>query len=160
MKRKIIISLTIIAALLLLIFGYNVMKSKAAYTPQQNLSPVIEIPDVGIMKMNEVTEFEKPVVALFYADWCTYCRRFMPEYGKVAKKYNDKYTFAVINCDYPEYADLLRDFHIMSFPTLFIIDKKLEHFFMLNIASTVDNEIFEEELNNYEKFRNKITLKQ
>lgn len=160
MKKKIIlISLTVILILSAGIYGIASMKSRYAYEPQQNLSPTIEIPETGIVPLNEITDIEKPTVTLFYTDWCTFCRRFMPEYGKISKKYSKKYNFSIVNCDNPEYSKTIEKFHILGFPSLFIIDKKLNHNFMLNIASTADTKVFEEELDNYHKSRSEIIKK-
>jgi len=156
MKKKFFIGLFIAAVIGLSVFAYAALAKKNDYRPQQNLQSPIEIPDTGIVKYSEITDNEKPVVAMFYVDWCGYCRRFMPEYGKLAKKLGDKYTFSVVNCDEAENAELTREYNIMSFPSLFVIDNKLVHSFSLNMAGTVEPEIMQEELEEYINFRNRI----
>ncbi len=155
MKKKFFLGLFIAAAVGLFVFAHYELKNSDD-AAQQNIQAAIEIPAEGIVKYNEITDFEKPVVILFYVDWCGYCRRFMPEFGKIAKKFSDEYTFAVINCDYPENADMIKEFNIMSFPELFLTDKKLEHSFSLNMADIQDLDIMKKELNSYLNFRNRM----
>ncbi len=157
MKKKFFIGLFIVAAVGLFIFAHLALRTNSErYQPQQNLHAPIEIPSAGITTYQEVSDFEKPIVAMFYVDWCGYCRRFMPKFGRLAELYGDKYNFVVINCEHAENMELVKDFHIMGFPTLFIMDKKLEHSFSLYMAATEDSDIMREELDNYIKFRNKI----
>jgi thiol-disulfide isomerase/thioredoxin len=155
MKKKFFISLFIVAAIGLFVFAGVVLKKNVEakkqvnYTPQQNLQAPIEIPSTGIITLIEAEKLEKPIVALFYVDWCAYCRKFMPTFGEFAEKYKNDYTFAVVNCDKPENLEKVKEFHIMGFPSLFIVDKKINHKFSLHMASSADKSIFQEELDNY-----------
>ncbi len=154
-RKKFFIGLFIFACIGLFIFAYIVLKPNGEqYSPQQNIKAPIEIPDSGIVTIEEANKIDKPIVAMFYVDWCSYCRKFMPVFGKLAKEYKDKYTFAVINCDMSQYANLVKEFHIMGFPTLFIIDNEVNHKFSLNMAGTVDNSVMKEELDSYLNVRN------
>ena len=123
---------------------------------QNNLRAPIEIPAEGVVKFSDIKDFEKPILTMFYVDWCGYCRRFMPMFGELAKEYADKYTFAVVNCDEPENTSFYKEMGVMGFPTLFIIDKKHDFHFAVNMAGTQDVEIMRSELNRYLNFRVKI----
>lgn len=159
MKKKFFIGLFIVAAVGLLSLLFFMNQANSEYQPQQNIQAPIEIPDTGITTYQEVTDTEKPIVAMFYVDWCGYCRRFMPNFGKMAKKFNKDYNFVVINCDNAENLQLVKDYHIMGFPTVYMIDNKLNHSFTLNMAGTEDLNIMKEELTKYTKFRNGILEK-
>lgn len=159
MIKKILMGLGVLFIVLLLAIGSFILYlnfHKPSYEPQTNLNAPIEIPEVGIIKYSDEISEEKPMVALFYVDWCTYCRRFMPVFGELAKKHSDNYNFVVVNCDYPENRNIIEELHISGFPTLFIIDKKLDHKFTMNMSATSDKSIAEEELKNYLNFRNKF----
>ena len=159
MKKKFFIGLFIVAAVGLLSTLFFMYKINNEPQPQQNLQAPIEIPDAGITTYQEVTDTEKPIVAMFYVDWCGYCRRFMPNFGKIAKKFSKDYNFVVVNCDDANNIPLAKDYHIMGFPTIYMIDKKLDHSFTLSMAGTEDLNIMKEELANYTKFRNRILEK-
>lgn len=157
MKKKFFIGLFIFASIGLFIFAHIVLKNNSMqYTPQQNLSAPIEIPDKNIITYEEAKSIDKPIVMMFYVDWCTYCRKFMPVFGEMARRYKDTYSFTVINCDNPDNTELLKVFHISGFPTLFLVDKKINHKFTLNMAGTVQPNILKEELDDYLDFRKNI----
>ncbi len=158
-KKKFFIVLAIIAiigmiGLAVVVYIENTKKA-AKYTPPMLNAP-IEIPDTGIVKYKDITDFEKPAAVLFYVDWCTYCRRFMPVFGEISKTYKDKYTFSVVNCDYPENRKMVEDFHIMGFPTVYIIDKKYDYTTGINSFATSKKEFLTDELDKYYKLRSRI----
>lgn len=156
MKKKFFIALFIVAAIGVFIFADIVLnKNVNAYQPQQNIKAPIEIPDTGIVTIQDTFYTDKPVVALFYVDWCSYCRKFMPVFGQFAKKYGDDYVFAAVNCDLPENQSFIKSYSIMGFPSVFIIDNKLDFQYALNTSITVDNNSFSNELDKYIKLRNK-----
>ncbi len=161
MKKAIIITIVSVAIVAVSAVIYGVLKGEStSYTPQQNLDAPIEIPDTAIVTIQEANNIDKPQVAMFYVDWCTYCRRFMPKFGEIAKKYSDKYTFTVINCDNPENKEIVEKFHIMGFPALFVIDNEVGHNFSMHMGATVNNDIMIEELDNYLAVREKFLNKQ
>ena len=158
MKKKFFIGLFVFAVVGLFIFAHLVLKNnEPKYEPQQvNLPAPIEIPATGVVSYEEAQNIDKPIVAMFYVDWCSYCRKYMPIFGELANFYKDKYSFVAINCDYPQYTKMVQDFHIMAFPSLFVIDNKIGHKFSLNMASTTSKSIAKEELDNYLKVRKNI----
>ncbi len=113
----------------------------------------IEIPDPSIVTIQDVKDRRKPTIAFFYVDWCGYCKRFMPIYGEVAKEYKNKFNFAVIHCEKPENENIVKEFEIRGFPTLFIIDKRVNYNFPLSGSVTRDKEALEKELDKYLKLR-------
>ena len=157
MKKKFFIGLFLFAAAGLFIFAHIVLKQNDNYYQiQQNLNAPIEIPDASVKTIEEAEKIDKPVVALFYVDWCGYCRKFMPVFGKIASQYVKDYTFAAINCDNPAYFQMLKDFHIIGFPSVFVIDKKINHKFILNTAVLSDESLIKEELDSYLRVRKNI----
>ena len=158
MKKKFFIGLFIFAAIGLFLFAHLALRSNNVpeYQPQQNLPAPIEIPSTGVMLYEEAKAIDKPMVAMFYVDWCSYCRKYMPVFGELAAVYKDKYSFVAINCDNPQYKELVNSFHIMAFPSLFVIDEKIGHKFSLNMAATTQKSIAREELDNYLKVRKNI----
>ena len=158
MKKKFFIGLFIFATIGLFIFAHLALKhnaEKEAQPIQGNLNAPIEIPEGNIISYEEAEKLEKPMVVMFYVDWCTYCRRFMPIFAKYSQKYNKDYTFTVVNCDVPKNFKMITKFNIMGYPTLFVIDKKLDFDFQLNHIVTIDEDVMKNELNKYSKLRTK-----
>lgn len=158
MKRKIIIGLSVVIAVSLLAFVYVKVKTNqiiAAQQQQAKLRAPIEIPATGIVNIQDAETSQKPILAMFYVDWCTYCRRFMPVFGALATQYGDKYTFAVVNCDDPANEKLKEEMYLMGYPTLVIIDKQLDFSHNINSAATIDSNLMQNELEKYLKLRQK-----
>lgn len=67
----------------------------------------------------------KPSVVLFYANWCTYCRKFMPKFNSLAKIYGDKYNFVKINIESSDDNKRISNkYEVKSLPTVYIIEPK------------------------------------
>ncbi|MBQ8886846.1 MAG: redoxin domain-containing protein [Candidatus Gastranaerophilales bacterium] len=160
MKKKFFIGLFVVVVIGLFVFAHLALKNnEQQYQAQQNLSAPIEVPDKNVMTFEDAEKLDKPMVVMFYVDWCTYCRRFMPIFGEFANKYKDKYSFAVINCDKLMYEKMVKDFNIMGFPTVFIVDKKFDLRFTLQMASMADKSVMTDELDRYLKSRAKMLQK-
>lgn len=77
----------------------------------------------GNRLLNPYDNSDKPVFVLFKTDWCGYCKQFKPTYEELAKAFNGKITFCVVDGD--ECVDLknkinsfLYGYKILGFPTL------------------------------------------
>lgn len=158
MKKKFFIGLFIVAAIGLFIFAHIVLKHnnvEQQQTVQQNLNAPIEIPEGKIISLEEAQKLEKPMIVMFYVDWCTYCRRFMPKFAEYSKEFDKDYSFTLVNCDLPQYHQMLEEYHIMGYPTLYVIDKKLDFQYQLHAIVTIDKDIMTKELNRYSNLRSK-----
>lgn len=95
-----------------------------AFNPKENLNH-------SDYKIGTTYEFaiqdKKPFIALFYTDWCTYCMRFMPKYKALADSYKNKYNFVMINAESPAYAQIVQDYAIGMFPTVYIVDPEIDN---------------------------------
>lgn len=67
---------------------------------------------------------KKPIIVFFYTDWCGFCQRFVPTYGKVSKLKEIKKNFAVayVNCERSENSKLMQEYGIQAFPTVYVLD--------------------------------------
>lgn len=76
--------------------------------------------------MEKALKKEKPVIVWFYTDWCGYCQRFAPTFGKVTKDKKIKNNFAVayVNAEYAENQDLVQEYQIQGFPTIYLLNPK------------------------------------
>ena len=157
MKKKFFIGLFIFATVGLFIFDNIVLKAPEVEQAQElALQAPIEIPATGILSYEEAIKSDKPVLAMFYVDWCTYCRRFMPIFGAFSVLYKDNFTFAAINCENLEYKEILKNYNIMGYPTVYLIDKKLDFDYTLSPMTLSEKETLEKELNRYLKLRAKV----
>ena len=107
---------------------------------------------IGI-KYEDAIKSDKPILALFYVDWCGYCLKFMPKYKLIHTLYKDKFNIVMINAEYPQYSQLVDDVSLSGFPTLYIIDKKYDNRIMLNNAIYTDLKKLRVELDRFLRIR-------
>lgn len=68
----------------------------------------------------ELEKAEGPVAAVFHAEWCPYCRRFMPTFAKLAEEYGDPIRFVSIDVD--DAPDLEEAYDIGKIPTVLLLE--------------------------------------
>lgn len=82
---------------------------------------------IGITYEEAVDLSEKPMVALFYADWCSYCMKFMPKFKILSGLYKDNYNFVMVNVENKQYAQLVDSMSLTGYPTVYILDPKYDN---------------------------------
>ena len=102
---------------------------------------------------NSVIKKSKPVLVLFYADWCRYCIRFMPIYEQAAEKYGEDLEFAKVNVEDKKYEKLVRESKISGFPTVMILDKKYDNKIVIPNSSLITIEDLSTELDRFTRIR-------
>ena len=121
-----------------------------ALTPKANMKPS----DYKVGTTYELAmKADKPFIALFYADWCTYCKKFMPKYKILSEVYGNKCNFVMINVENPAYEKLVKDYAINGFPTIYIIDPTIDNRVLLNNALYDDLFKLRVELERYSRIR-------
>ena len=147
-SKKFVIS----AVITVLMFA--VVGTALAVLPKANMKPSDY--DIGVT-YEQVKNQDKPIVAVFYVDWCTYCKRFMPRLDKVRNINKDKFNFVLINVEDSKNESLVREYRISGYPAVYIIDTKYDN------RVHIDNPFFfffsdlNKEVVRYYNFRNLIT---
>ena len=95
----------------------------------------------------------KPFIALFYADWCTYCMRMMPKYKVISDVYKNKYNFVMINADDQNQIGVIKDYAIGGFPTMYIIDPTIDNRILISNTLYDDLGKIRVELDRYLRIR-------
>ena len=67
--------------------------------------------DLGVT-YEEAAKIDKPIIGVFYVDWCTYCQRFMPRLDKVRNINKDKFSVVLINVDDPNNEKISKEYRI------------------------------------------------
>ena len=86
--------------------------------------------DTKVIQLNkenfkkEVTESEGLWLILFYAPWCGHCKRFHPEFEKIAKVTKGLFKIGAVNCE--EEKDLAKKYKIDGFPTVLFFGENKE----------------------------------
>lgn len=69
---------------------------------------------------------KKPMIVLFYADWCGFCVRFMPIYEELYKNHKDQFNFVKVNVEDKKYEAAVKKYEIAAFPTVFMVNTKTD----------------------------------
>lgn len=93
----------------------------------------------------------KPMIVLFYADWCHYCINFMPTYQALYKKFRHKYNFVKINVEDSKYRKEIEKYQIVGFPTVFLVNPKKDTHIQLQNRDFGDMDKLENELKEFYK---------
>lgn len=64
----------------------------------------------------------RPVLVMFYAPWCKFCKILKPEYSAAATELKGKYILAALDVNRPENAIARKSYNITGFPTLLYFD--------------------------------------
>ena len=150
MKKKVLISI--------LVLFIVVVTSAVAYALTSSMVSTKSKPSdykVGV-SYDEAMKGDKPVVALFYVDWCGYCMKFMPRFKTLESLYKNKYNFVMIKAEDSSRRDLVADVALSGYPTVYIIDPKYANRFLLNNGIYMDLPKFRTELDRYLRIRTRL----
>ena len=94
---------------------------------------------------------DKPMMLLFYADWCHFCIDFMPKFEALYKKYKHKYNFVKINVEDPTYAKEVEKYQIQGFPSVFLVNTQKDTHIQLDNNTFGDIEQLKSDLEDFYK---------
>lgn len=150
MNKKIkitIISLTILFLIGIVSAASFALMPKAVHKPSDY--------DLGITYEQAAKE-DKPVIGVFYVDWCTYCQRFMPKLDKVRNINKNKINVVLINVDDPQNAKIAEDYRISGYPTVYIMDPLYDNRVHIDSAYLDSVTSLNKEVQRYLNFRKLI----
>lgn len=152
MKKKIFITLGVVLVLLAMsVAGFAYASMNAPKHPSEY--------HIGIT-YEDALKSEKPMLAVFYVDWCGYCLRFMPKFNILSKLYKDKFNFVMINVEESkETAKLAQEVGIGGFPTVYVLDPKYDNRVLMPNAFYQDLGKFRVELDRYLRIRGLLDSK-
>ena len=147
MKKKFIIIFSLIITAIFATVGWgfaNGAFNPAGMTPSEY--------KIGI-SYPEAMQSDKPAIILFYTDWCSYCKKFMPKFKIISKLYKDDYNFVMLNGEADNNQALVEDIALTGLPTLYIFDPKYDNRVHLNNGIYMDLKKLRAELDRYLKIR-------
>lgn len=91
----------------------------------------------------------RPVIAVFYVDWCHFCQAFMPKFEKLAKQYKGKMTFTTVNVEDPKNADIAKEYDIKAYPTVFFINPTTKEKQQVDSSAFATEETMKQAIDSY-----------
>lgn len=79
-------------------------------------------------ELEDVVSSKKSMV-LFHADWCGYCKKFMPTWDSLSSKWNenqDAVQFVKVDCgnpkENPSHREIMDKYNIKGYPTIYVFE--------------------------------------
>lgn len=140
---------TLIALVALVLIGISI-SSCMAILPKANMKPSDY--DLGVT-LEQASAEDKPIISVFYVDWCTYCKRFMPKLDKVRNINKNDVNVVLINVENKDNEKIAREYRITGYPTVYIMDPGYDNRVHIDSAylDTVDS--LNKEVQRYLAFR-------
>ena len=83
---------------------------------------IIEVNSKNAEKFKNIVKEDKPVLMLYYAEWCPHCQIFKPTWKDIQEELKSKRNIRVAEVEYKDLSFIPKKYkEIISFPTLRVI---------------------------------------
>ncbi|MEW5822431.1 MAG: thioredoxin family protein [Cyanobacteriota bacterium] len=122
MKKVLLIIIPLL--LIIIIYFSYILLNNTPKKSEVNLGEYVYAEDNSVNDVNEMLKTsingDRPVILMFYSQWCGSCRKIRPAYETVRDEYSDKAVF--IDVDVDENPDLAGQFKVFFVPSLFALN--------------------------------------
>ena len=77
-------------------------------------NPKADMYNLGI-SYDEAVQQNKPIVLLFYTNWCSACKTFLPMFKAQQQKFGDSYIFTTLNAEDENHAVTIKSYYIRCY---------------------------------------------
>ena len=107
--------------------------------------------EIAGIPYEKAVKAKKPMIVLFYADWCGFCVRFMPIYEELYKNHKNQFNFVKVNVEDKKYEAAVKKYEIAAFPTVFMVNTKTDKREQLKNENFGDMSKLDELMNDFYK---------
>lgn len=105
----------------------------------------------GTLTCEQALKKDKPVVVMYSADYCLYCKRFKPIFFHLSDNMSDKYNFAYYDVTKKNKPSSCDNVDLEGIPTLYIINPKNNKKYLISEKYYSNPEQLKQRLNDYYK---------
>lgn len=91
--------------------------SELPWEEEPDSKDVFHVPDAKTWKQTLKTK-DSPILAMFYAPWCGYCKKIKPDFGAAATELKSKAILAALDVTRPELYEFQAVYNVTGFPTI------------------------------------------
>lgn len=140
----------LIISIVVLVLTACTITASMALLPKAKVKPSDY--DMG-MTYEKASKVDKPIIGVFYVDWCTYCQKFMPKLDKVRNINKNQFNVVLINVDDPNNKNFVEEYKITGFPSVYILDPKYDNRVFIDSPYLESVESLNKEVQRYLNFR-------
>lgn len=118
---------------------------------------IVNLYDFGVDYDKAIT-MDKPIVLMFYTNWCSACKRAVPLVKAQQQKYGEAFVFTSLNAEDVKYSTIIKDYRLRCFPTVYIIDPKYNNRVHIEVSYLFNAQALSGELDRYLSIRQKLDL--
>lgn len=96
--------------------------SDMPWEEQEDAQDILHVPDAKAWR-KILNNHGLPILAMFYAPWCGYCKRLKPEFSAAASSVKSKAILAALDVTRSELYELQSIYNISGFPTLLYFEE-------------------------------------
>jgi len=101
---------------------------EAPWEEDDGSQDIVHLPDPSSLTKLLRKEDKKPILIMFYAPWCGYCKKMKPDYAAAAKEIKGQGILAAIDVNRPENSPVRKLYNISGFPTLLYFESGVMKF--------------------------------
>lgn len=112
-----------------------------------------------ITEISQATSLDpsKPILVLFYGNYCKTCHEFIPIFKNLSKDYAKTYNFAMLNIQDPANYPIVHG-NVGGIPSLYIFDSEIGNKVHISLSSINSYNGLKEELDRYLRIRSYINI--
>lgn len=95
-------------------------------------TPVATVTEKQELTCEKAITLDKPVVVMYSADYCFYCKQFKPVFYHLSYNLSNEYNFVIYDITKKHQQTICNDVDLNGIPTLYIINPKTKQHYLIS----------------------------